>query len=111
MGVIIWLLIPIGAVVAAMAWTAMLARKERRRADEKWRAARLAERGGVLVSETSASPVAVPGSPAEEAIEATEATEAVADPPIAAGLAEGTGQTAKPDEEPAALPKDGHVES
>lgn len=50
MGVIVWLLIPLTAVVVAMIWTAALARRERRRADERWRAQRLAELGAVLSS-------------------------------------------------------------
>jgi len=48
MGVIVWLLIPLTAMVIAMVWTAVLSRRERRRADERWRAQRLAELGGVL---------------------------------------------------------------
>lgn len=53
MGVIVWLLIPLAAVIVAMIWTAGLARKERRRADERWRAQRLAELGSVLSTPTA----------------------------------------------------------
>lgn len=55
MGVIVWLLIPLTAVIVAMVWTAALARKERRRADERWRAQRLAELGAVLSTPVDAS--------------------------------------------------------
>lgn len=44
-----WWLIPIVAVALAILWTSFLARRERRRADEKWRAQRFAEVGKQLV--------------------------------------------------------------
>lgn len=60
MGVIVWLLIPLVAVVIAMVWTAALARRERRRADERWRAQRLAELGSVLVVAPTVEPTTSP---------------------------------------------------
>lgn len=45
-----WLLIPLVAVVIALGWTSWLARKERQRADEDWRARRLAQLGPVLAA-------------------------------------------------------------
>lgn len=59
MGVIVWLLIPLAAVIVAMIWTAALARSERRRADERWRAQRLAELGSVLAA--TATPAVATG--------------------------------------------------
>lgn len=62
MGVIVWLLIPLTAVIVAMIWTAALARKERHRADERWRAQRLAELGSVL-----STPATSADAPADQA--------------------------------------------
>lgn len=56
MGVIVWLLIPLMAMIVAMLWTAALARSERRRADERWRAQRMAERGSVLSTTGTPAP-------------------------------------------------------
>lgn len=55
----VWWLIPLVAMATAIIWTALLARRERRRADEKWRAARLAKVGHKLVETT------LPTGPAE----------------------------------------------
>jgi hypothetical protein len=52
MGVLVWLLIPLLAVFVAILWTAWLARRERQRADEDWRAKRLAALGSVLTAST-----------------------------------------------------------
>lgn len=45
-----WLLIPLFAGMVAVAWTGWLARRERQRADEDWRAKRLAALGPVLAA-------------------------------------------------------------
>lgn len=44
-----WWAIPIGATFVAILWTALLARRERRRADETWRAKKLAKVGRRLL--------------------------------------------------------------
>lgn len=45
-----WLLIPLFAVAVALGWTSWLARRERQRADEEWRARRMAQLGSVLTT-------------------------------------------------------------
>lgn len=92
MSVIVWLLIPIAAVVVAMVWTAMLARHERRRADEKWRAARMAELGGVLVTDTglSADPPEPATAGSEDSDDTAEGDRVESEP---AGLAETEGRS------------------
>lgn len=50
MGVVVWLLIPLVAVLVALGWTSWLARRERQRANEDWRARRLAQLGPVLAA-------------------------------------------------------------
>ncbi len=47
MSALVWWLIPLLSTVVAVFWTAMLARRERVRSSEEWRAARLVEIGGV----------------------------------------------------------------
>lgn len=44
-----WWAIPVGATLVAILWTALLARRERRRADETWRAKRMAKVGRRLL--------------------------------------------------------------
>ncbi len=45
----VWWLVPLVATAVAIVWTAVLRRRERRRADESWRAQRLAKVGGKLI--------------------------------------------------------------
>ena len=47
MSALVWWLIPLLSTVVAVFWTAALARRERTRSNEDWRAARLVELGGV----------------------------------------------------------------
>lgn len=49
MSALAWWLIPIVAVAVAILWTSLLARRERRRADEKWRAQRFVKVGQQLM--------------------------------------------------------------
>ncbi|MCB0915233.1 MAG: hypothetical protein H6525_11510 [Actinobacteria bacterium] len=50
MDAVAWWLIPVAATLVAIMWTAVLARRERRRADEKWRAKRMAKVGKRLAA-------------------------------------------------------------
>jgi len=72
MGVLVWLLIPLAAVVVAVGWTSWLARRERLHADEEWRARRLAELGPALAASQAVTSVAQPKPTSEPAIETGE---------------------------------------
>ena len=49
MSVMVWWLVPLVATAVAIVWTSVLRRRERRRADESWRAKKLAKVGGKLI--------------------------------------------------------------
>lgn len=61
MSVMVWWLVPLLATAVAIVWTAVLRRRERRRADESWRAQRLAKVGGKLIDPTQTPQVPVTG--------------------------------------------------